>query len=355
MVSMEVKLSILDLIPVRTSQTTAQALSAAAKLVAEAETAGYTRYWVAEHHNMPAVASTTPGVLIPYLAAGTSRIRLGSGGVMLPNHTALAVSEQFALLKAMFPGRIDLGIGRAPGSDQVTAYLLRGGQMTDAVERFEQDVTLARELLGAGSTPVGESVALSLGGRPYEVRATPQATSAPEVWLLGSSGFSAELAAKLGLPYAFAYHFGMSGIDSALGRYRSAYQPSTQHPAPQTLLPVNVVVGESEAEALRLAQPLLLQMSRIRTGGALQPQLTVEQADAYRWTDAEAAAREVVLSQWAVGDVDQVAAKLRGLSAEVDAEELMLSMGAGASEGDPLDDSPARRLAVRELGKALLG
>ncbi|WP_454300775.1 MsnO8 family LLM class oxidoreductase [Salana multivorans] len=184
------KLSVLDLIPVRTGQTSALALQASRSLLALADELGFERYWVAEHHNMPAVASSVPGVLLPYLAGQTHRIRLGSGGVMLPNHTALDVAEQFALLEAMYPGRVDLGIGRAPGSDPVTSYLLRLGRTEAPEESFEQDVLLLREMLGMGETPVGEPVTLSLGGRPFEVRATPSASSATALWLLGSSGFS---------------------------------------------------------------------------------------------------------------------------------------------------------------------
>lgn len=348
------KLSILDLIPVRDSQTTTQAVAATRRLAQTADRAGFTRYWIAEHHNMPAVAATVPGVLVSHLAAHTERIRVGSGGVMLPNHTALATAEQFALLEAMYPGRIDLGIGRAPGADPVTAYLLRGGQMEDAVERFAQDVTLVRELLGAGQTPVGDAVGLSLGGKRFDVRATPAAASAPELWLLGSSGFSAELAAQVGLPYAFAYHFGAPGIEAVVSRYREAYQPSEQYPQPRTLLPINVVVGQTEEEAQMLAGPMLVQMTKLRTGGQVTKQLTVEQAAGYEWSDAERAVRDQVRSTWAVGDVAQVAAKLREAVDAVGGDEVMIVPGAGARDGDPMDDVPARREGVEMLAEALL-
>lgn len=348
------KLSILDLIPVRGEQSSADAIAATRRLAQTADVAGYTRYWIAEHHNMPAVAATVPGVLVSHLAAHTERIRLGSGGVMLPNHTALATAEQFALLEAMYPGRIDLGIGRAPGADPVTAYLLRGGQMEDAVDRFAQDVTLVRELLGAGQTPVGEAVGLSLGGKRFDVRATPAAVTAPELWLLGSSGFSAELAAKVGLPYAFAYHFGAPGVESVVSHYREAYTPSEQYPVPRTLLPINVVVARTEAEAHELAGPMLVQMTKLRTGGQVTKQLTVEQAGRYQWSDGERAVRDQVLATWAVGDVAQVAAKLREAADGVGAEEVMVVPGAGAREGDPMDDVPARREGVEMLAEALL-
>ncbi|WP_234417598.1 MsnO8 family LLM class oxidoreductase [Miniimonas sp. S16] len=343
----------LDLIPVRTGQTTSQALSASAALARLADDAGYTRFWVAEHHNMPAVASTVPGVLIAYLAQGTHRIRFGSGGVMLPNHTALAIAEQFALLEAMLPGRVDLGIGRAPGSDPVTAYLLRGGQQPE--DAFVQDVTLARELLGGGDAAAGDAVALSIGGRPFAVRPTPLATSGPTLWLLGSSGFSADLAARLGLPYVFANHFGMPGLADALARYRTAYQPSAAHPEPTSLLPVNVVVARTTAQAEAWAGPQLVQMVRLRTGAPLLPQLTVEEAAAYPWTEAEASIRDAVRAHWFVGAVSDVVPRLASAAADAGVDEVMVVPAAGASAEDALDAAPGRAETLTLLAEALLG
>lgn len=183
------ELSVLDLVPVRTDQTTSDALAASRSLAQVADELGYTRYWVAEHHNMPAVAATNPPVTIALLASATSRIRVGSGGVMLPNHEPLVVAEQFALLEAAFPGRIDLGIGRAPGTDPLTRYVLRGGSgeaADNAVSRFPEYVEDVRTLL----TPDG--VQMQLGGRRQPLRATPAATGVPTVWLLGSSDYSAQ-------------------------------------------------------------------------------------------------------------------------------------------------------------------
>ena len=348
------KLSVLDLIPVRTGQTSRQALLASQALANEADALGYTRYWVAEHHNMNAVASTVPGVLIPFLATGTTQIRFGSGGVMLPNHAALAVAEQFALLEAMFPGRIDLGIGRAPGSDPVTAYLLRGGAQGAGVDTFEQDVTLAQALLGVGGDP-GESVGISISGRPYDLRATPLGETSADLWLLGSSDYSADLAARLGLPYVFANHFGMPGLEMALARYRAGYQPSEAYPEPTTLLPVNAIVAGTQSEAIALAGPQLVQMVRLRTGAALGPQLTVEEAAAYPWTDAERALADQVLAGWFVGDVDGVSARLREVAAKHGVDEVMISPIGGSLTDDDLATSPAKVATVRALAATLLG
>ncbi|MBN8881105.1 MAG: LLM class flavin-dependent oxidoreductase [Salana multivorans] len=352
---MRVKLSVLDLIPVRSGQSTTEALRASRTLLGLADSLGFERYWVAEHHNMPAVASSVPGVLLPYLAGGTTRIRLGSGGVMLPNHTALDVAEQFALLEAMFPGRVDLGIGRAPGSDPVTSYLLRFGRPDAAEESFEQDVLLLRELLGLGETPVGEPVRLSLGGRPFDVRATPRAASPTGLWLLGSSGFSVELAARLGLPYVFANHFGMPGIEGALSRYRATYTPSSDFPEPTSFLPINVVVAASEAEAQERALPQAVQMARLRTGAPLLPQLTIEEAAAYEWTPREEAVRDAIVAGWLIGTPGDVATRLRARLGELGLDEAMIVPAAAAYAGEELDAPAGRAETLRLLAEAVAG
>src|SRR5690349_17920622 len=198
------RLSVLDLVPVRSDQSTGDALAATKALARVADKAGYHRYWLAEHHNMPAVAATNPPLLIAMVAGATDRIRVGSGGVMLPNHAPLVVAEQFALLEAAHPGRIDLGIGRAPGTDPVTSFALRhgaGGVGDDAVSRFPEYV----ENVLAMMEPAG--VGLTVAGRTHALRATPSARSVPEIWLLGSSDYSARLAAEKGMPYVFAHHF----------------------------------------------------------------------------------------------------------------------------------------------------
>ena len=205
------RLSVLDLIPVRSGQTTADALQATLRLARVAEASGMHRYWVAEYHNMAAVASTNPPVLIALLAAATSTLRIGSGGVMLPNHAPLVVAEQFALLEAAYPGRIDLGIGRAPGSDPVTSFALRhNGPQTADPHRFDEVVDNVLAMLEP------DGVGLQLQGRSYPLRATPQATATPAVWLLGSSDYSARLAAAKGLPYVFAHHFSGEGTAEIL-------------------------------------------------------------------------------------------------------------------------------------------
>lgn len=349
-------LSVLDLIPVRTTQSSGDAIAASLVLAQAADRLGYTRYWVAEHHNMPAVASTSPSTLIAHFAAQTSRIRLGSGGVMLPNHAPLSIAEQFALLEAMHPGRIDLGLGRAPGSDPVTAYMLRGQRAEggDPADTFPTDVETVAALLGSerAGTPDAfraddqPGVGLSIRGRSYELKATPLVRTAPEVWLLGSSNFSATLAAKLGLPYVFANHFGQSGIEQALEIYRSGFQPSESLAAPKTLLTTNISVAESGDAAQLAALPQLISMARLRTGGTLAAQLTIEEA---RRTDLSPVEQDSVLEQsrrWLIGTAESVAERIRSLTTQYGVDEVMVSPVAGAFEADPIDSYPAR---VRSL------
>ena len=267
------RLSVLDLVPVRSGQTSAGAVAASVRLAQLADRLGFTRYWFAEHHNMPAVASTTPPVLIAATAARTERIRVGSGGVMLPNHAPLVVAEQFAALEALAPGRIDLGIGRAPGSDPVITQLLRISGPTADVDRFPDHIADILCLL----SPDGASLRLT-SGREYAITATPAATEVPTLWLLGSSDYSAKLAAELGLPYVFANHFSGEGLERALELYRTEYQPSEAHPTPETFLTVNASVAPTLEEARARALPQLRSMARLRTNRPMRPLETVEEA-----------------------------------------------------------------------------
>jgi luciferase family oxidoreductase group 1 len=336
-------LSVLDLIPVRTDQTTGDALAATLALARTADELGLTRYWLAEHHNMPAVASTNPPILMAMVAAATQRIRVGSGGVMLPNHSPLVIAEQVALLEAAHPGRIDVGLGRAPGSDPVTGHLLRRGATSDGVDTFPDDVATLGSLL----RPNGVQVAV--GARTYDLRATPQATSAAQVWLLGSSMYSAQLAGELGLPYVFAHHFAGRGTNEAIALYRRTFVPSDELPEPRTIAVANVVVAQDAAEAARLALPNARSMWRLRSGQTLSPQELVE--------DAEEAAptppMDELTHSWIVGDPEHAAAEVTRLAERLGTDELMVSPIAGAHRGSPADRSPAREETLRLLAAAL--
>ncbi len=343
---MTLALSVLDLVPVRTDQTSADAVAASRSLAQVADDRGYRRYWVAEHHNMPAVAATNPPVLIAMLAAATARIRVGSGGVMLPNHEPLVVAEQFALLEAAFPGRIDLGIGRAPGTDMLTRYVLRGGATAaadEAVARFPQYVEDVATLMHP------DGVEMAVGGRREPLRATPRAASVPTIWLLGSSDYSARLAAERGLPYVFAHHFAGQGTAEALELYRSTYQPSPDHPEPRTFLTVNAAVAETATEARRLALPQVQAMVALRTGGRLSTQRLVEEAEAAPVAAAHQGLAEAMLRRWIVDEPTSARQRIEELAAEFGVDEVMVHPVAGAHAGTDRDAVPAREETLRLL------
>lgn len=329
------RLSVLDLVPVRSDQTTADALTATIDLARRAEVAGYHRYWVAEHHNMPSVGATSPPVLIAALGAATERLRLGSGGVMLPNHAPLAVAEQFALLEALYPGRIDLGLGRAPGSDPVTSYFLRGD---NEVTGFPQHVQNVIAMMAA------QGVEVQLPRERYTLKATPHAVTEPRVWLLGSSDYSARLAAAEGLPYVFAHHFSGQGTAEALALYRREFKAGDLATEPTTFLTVNAVVAEDEDEAIALAVPNMQQMARLRTGEKLGPVDLVEDAAERSLTEAQEKMVDAGLRRSIVGTPDQAAARLRELAAEFEVTEVMIHPVASVRRGtDPATSDPRAR------------
>jgi luciferase family oxidoreductase group 1 len=348
-VDSRMRLSVLDLVPVRTDQSTSDALSASTKLAQTADQLGYTRYWVAEHHNMPSVAATSPPVLIAHLAANTSHIRLGSGGVMLPNHAPLAVAEQFALLEAAHPGRIDLGIGRAPGSDPLTSYLLRNaaGRDDSDIDRFPEYLDHVAAMMSASGVHV------SIPQQDYILKATPAATSEPRLWLLGSSMYSARLAAAKGLPYVFAHHFSGQGTAEALAVYRSEFQPSDLAAEPVTFLTVNAVVAESHDEAMALLLPNLQMMAKLRTGQPLGPVDLVEDAEQNRLTSQESAVVESGLRRAVVGDPIEAAEQVRALAEEFGVDEVMVHPVASARRGTDPATAPARVKTLELLAKEL--
>ena len=304
-------LSILDLAIVGSGRSSADALRDTTDLARTAESLGYQRFWVAEHHNMPAVASTSPPVLAAHVAARTSRIRVGSGGVMLPNHPALVVAEQFAMLEALHPGRIDLGLGRAPGTDPATAAALRRSPDALNADDFPEHVC---DLLGM----LGHPAAPRDAGRRFAP--TPVGTSYPEVVLLGSSGFSAQLAGMLGLPFAFAHHFAGTHTIPAIELYRRSFKPSPALAHPYVIVTASVITAETDREALRFALPSQLMMLSLRTGQLGQLHSPQEAA---RHPHRDAAAS--LPSTQIVGSPDVVQDALGKLATETQADELMIS------------------------------
>ncbi|WP_163760522.1 LLM class flavin-dependent oxidoreductase [Mycobacterium botniense] len=341
------RLSVLDLVPVRTDQSTSDALAATVQLAQTADRLGFTRYWVAEHHNMPAIAATSPPVLIAYLAAQTAQLRLGSGGVMLPNHAPLAVAEQFALLEAAAPGRIDLGIGRAPGSDPITSWALRAGRDDRDLEHFPDYLDDVVALM----SPRGARLPLRDG--EYVLKATPAAVSEPRLWLLGSSMYSAHVAAAKGLPYVFAHHFSGKGTAEALAVYRSRFVPSKLAAQPVTFLTVNAVVAETREEATALMMPNLHMMARLRTGQPLGPVQLVEDARAEQLTPQQLHIVERGLQRAILGTPADAAAQLRALAQQFDVDEVMINPVASAHRGTDPATAPGRVATLELLAKEL--
>jgi luciferase family oxidoreductase group 1 len=302
-------LSVLDLAVVPSGGTSGQALRDSVALAQEAERLGFRRFWVAEHHGMPGVASSAPPVLLAAVAGATSRIRVGSGGVMLPNHAPLVVAEQFGTLEALHPGRVDLGIGRAPGTDPRTAAALRRTAGPLSADDFPQ------QLLQLQAYFAGEHEGLL---------AVPAAGNAPDVWLLGSSGYSAQLAGLLGLPFAFAHHFSAENTVPALALYRSSFRPSEHLPEPYAAICVSVVCAKDDDEAARIALPGALSFLRLRSGrpGTFP---SPEEAAEHPWTPGELAWAQDRAAQQAVGGPMTVRARLDALVAETQADELMLT------------------------------
>ena len=303
-----VPVSILDLVPVVLGETPREALRKSLDLAQHAETFGYTRYWVAEHHNMTGIGSAATSVVIGYLAGGTSTIRVGSGGIMLPNHSPLVIAEQFGTLESLFPGRIDLGLGRAPGTDSRTLQALRRSHVR--ADSFPEDV-LELMLLLAEAKP----------GQP--VRAVPGAGTNVPIWILGSSTFGAELAARLGLPYAFASHFAPDALLSALDIYRRNFHPSKQLDHPYAMVGVNVVAADTDEEARRLFTTIQQSFTNLVRGAGGKLQAPIDDIDDY-WTPMEKHHASHMLKYSIVGSPEKIRTGLEDFLTLTNADELMI-------------------------------
>ena len=303
-----VPISILDLVPVILGETPREALRKSLDLAQHAEAFGYKRYWVAEHHNMTGIASAATSVVIGYLAGGTSTIRVGSGGIMLPNHPPMMIAEQFGTLESLYPGRIDLGLGRAPGTDSRTLRALRRDPTREAA--FPQDVLELQQFLAPAES--GQAV-----------RAVPGAGTEVPIWILGSSTFGAELAAELGLPYAFASHFAPDALLVALDIYRKKFRPSKQLAHPYAMAGVNVVAGGTDDEARRLFTTVQQSFTNLvrGAGGKLQP--PIDNIDDY-WTPVEKHQASRMLKYSIVGSAEIVRRELEDFVGLTKADELMI-------------------------------
>ena len=301
-------LSILELVRVTQETDARGALNNARDVAAHAEKWGYRRIWVAEHHNMPGIASAATSVVLAHIAEGTTTIRVGAGGIMLPNHAPYVIAEQFGTLARLFPGRIDLGLGRAPGTDQITLHALR--RSPEAAENFPQDVLELQAFLA----PV------SPGQR---IQAVPAAGTEVPLWILGSSHFGAMLAAELGLPYAFASHFAPDHLISALEIYRSRFKPSEQLDRPYAMVGVNIIAAESDDKARRLATTQQMSFTNIFRGARGLSQPPIADIESY-WTPMEKAQAKRMLARSIVGSPDTVRKGMAALVEETGADELIV-------------------------------
>jgi len=308
-------LSVLDLSPITTGHSGAQALRNSLDLAQFVDRLGFTRYWCAEHHNLPSIASSAPEIMIGQVAAVTRNMRIGSGGVMLPNHAPLMVAERFKVLNALFPGRIDLGIGRAPGTDPVTSYALRRHQgdprEDDFLQRFQE--LLLIEQRGFPDQ------------HPFKsIRAMPSDVELPPIWLLGSSGYSAELAAAVGTGFSFAHHFSDYDPVAPMRFYRDNFKPSGTLAQPYAILGVAAVAAETDAEAERLAMTIHLNFVR-RSRGEYLPLASPEEAAAYDYTAADRQRIEMNRARVIVGSPATVRARLEPLVESTGADEVMIT------------------------------
>ena len=304
-----IPLSVLDLVPVRMGETPVQALPRALDLARHVERWGYQRYWVAEHHNMVGIASSATSVVIGYLAGGTSTIRLGSGGIMLPNHSPLVIAEQFGTLASLYPGRIDLGLGRAPGTDQATMRALRAHPQ--AAEHFPDDIQALRFLFDDAQPDQG-------------IRAVPGAGTHVPLWILGSSTYGSQVAAHFGLPYGFASHFAPADLDAALRIYRQQFKPSEQLARSHAMPCINVIVADTDREAARLfttLQQRFTDMARNRRGLMTPP---IDDIETY-WSPAEKVHAMRMLECAFVGSPESVRTQLQAFIERTGADELMVS------------------------------
>jgi luciferase family oxidoreductase group 1 len=300
--------SILDLVRVGQDWGVREALDRARDLAAHAEQWGYTRFWVAEHHNMPGIASSATALTIQHIAAGTKTIRVGSGGIMLPNHAPLIIAEQFGTLTHLFPGRIDLGLGRAPGTDQATLRALRRSPTT--ADHFPQDVLELQAFLAP--TQDGQTIS-----------ATPGAGTEVPLWILGSSTFGAQLAAHLGLPYGFASHFAPDMLNDALRIYRDTFRPSARLAKPYAAVGVNVIAADTDEEAERLATTQKMSFANLFRGARGLSQPPIADIEAY-WSPIEKAQAMRMLSRSIVGSKETVRRGLEMLSFETGADEFTI-------------------------------
>lgn len=330
---MSIRVSVLDVAPVGSGSTASEALKYTLELAQLADKLGYVRFWLAEHHGMPSIASSAPEVLIAHVAAHTERLRVGAGGIMLPNHAPLRVAEVFHTLEALHPGRIDLGLGRAPGTDPLTAAALRRSDDPEVNHLLAELFAFDK-----GTFP---------GNHPFRrITPMPDDVRIGSIWMLGSTLAGASIAAQLGLPYAFAGHFAMRNAKEAIAHYKQNFQPSPVLEKPYAILAITTICAETDEEAERLTAPMKLSVVRARKGLSL-PIATVEEALRFEFSPEEQAVIDEFAFGAAIGSPSTVAEKLKATAREYDADELMLS--------NLVPDTAFRCASLERITNALAG
>ncbi|NKJ07598.1 MsnO8 family LLM class oxidoreductase [Rhizobium sp. SG741] len=342
--SEKLTLSILDIGPIRSNQTATDCFNSMIELAKFGEKLGYHRYWLAEHHNVAAVAASHTAAFAPVIGAHTARIRIG-GCVLLAHYPPLLVAEQMGLLEACYPGRVDLGIGRSTGADWATSSLLRGGTEMKSDEAMIGDL---RNLLALNRP---EGLTVSQDDREFTFRAAPNASSAPAPWILGTSWYSAQLAAELGLPYAFGYHIRAEGAKEAIALYRERFKPSAYLAEPKVLVSAIVVIGETDEEAERLARPQLFFMSSFRSGEPVQSQMLVEEADGKEFPSRHESLVQMFRRSWIIGSPDRAAEGVANLAADLGVSEMMINPVVSAYSSQPADRAPNREFTLAALAE----
>jgi luciferase family oxidoreductase group 1 len=334
---MSLPLSVLDLIPIGKGSTAAQALATTVELASRADALGYTRYWIAEHHNTGGLASSAPEIAIALVGRATQRIRIGSGGIMLPNHSPLKVAEVFRTLEALYPGRVDLGLGRAPGTDQLTALALRRSVERLNADDFPQQVQELLAYAGEAEFPEGYGF--------EKVVATPEGVPLPPIWLLSSSGFGALMAAEMGRGFAFAHHFSPAAALASMQAYRTRFKPSKHLAKPHAILAVSAIVSETEERAAALARAVDLMWVRFYRSER-GPLPTVEEARDHVFSPGELESVRATRGMLTFGTPEQVKQRLNDLASEHGADELMVN----THIADPAERIRSYELLARAFG-----
>lgn len=340
------RLSVLDIGPIRSNQTAADCMASIVDLAQHAESLGFQRYWLGEHHNVAAVAASQTAILSSVIGANTQSIRIG-GCFLLSHYSPFLVAEQAAMVEACFPGRFDLGIGRSTGADRIASAMLQGGGRSGQHLEHPQALTSLQAMIDV------EGAHFDVRGTDYHLNSTSNPASSPPLWILGTSAYSANLAGQMGLPYAFGYHITGEGVDEAFDEYRRSFQPSVHCPVPTALLSAIVVVGDTVEEAERLARAQLLFMCAFRSGENVDRQMLVEEAAEVDFPERYEDLLAMFRRTWIIDTPQGAASQIAALAKRLHLDELMINPVAAGYSDDPVGTAPNRRRTLSALAREL--